>query len=212
MSARSRHAFSLTELLVVIAIISLLLALLLPAVSRVKQRASAAQCANNLRQVGVALSLYAESHNGSLPRAGAYIPWNSTNEIAWSKQLLSFLSEQKIYRCPAYSRIHNKSDFNYFMGARAAFIQAGGRKESVLLSRILFPAQYVLSGDSNFVFPPEDADPDNYTQDTLFGTNSLQHTGYVQVLFSDGHVGKARRFTPDEMTFSYTEPGVNWDF
>ena len=72
---RDRRAFTLVELLVVIAIIAILAALLLPALSAARQKARKTACLSNLRQVGVAVLLYAGDHDGNIPygpKAGAF--------------------------------------------------------------------------------------------------------------------------------------------
>jgi len=60
--------FTLVELLVVIAILSILIGLLLPAIQAARSAARRTQCANNLRQVGIGMALYANSHSGQFPR------------------------------------------------------------------------------------------------------------------------------------------------
>jgi prepilin-type N-terminal cleavage/methylation domain-containing protein len=67
---KRRHAFSLAELLVTIAIVAVLAALLLPALSNGKTRALQTECANNLRQWGLAYRMYADDYNDFLPRRG----------------------------------------------------------------------------------------------------------------------------------------------
>src|SRR4051812_17311337 len=62
-----KAAFSLIELLVVIAIIAILAALLLPVLSSAKQKAHQTQCANNLKQLGMAITLYADDNTDHLP-------------------------------------------------------------------------------------------------------------------------------------------------
>jgi prepilin-type N-terminal cleavage/methylation domain-containing protein len=93
----SRRAFTLIELMVVVAVIGILTAILLPAVQRTREAARRTNCKNNLKQLGIALTAYAEQH-GMFPGARLLTgSRSSSNSYSQHAFVLPFLGEHNVY-------------------------------------------------------------------------------------------------------------------
>jgi prepilin-type N-terminal cleavage/methylation domain-containing protein/prepilin-type processing-associated H-X9-DG protein len=101
LNCKVRRGFTLIELLVVIAIIAVLIGLLLPAVQKVREAANRMKCANNLKQLGLALHQFHDGHGrfppgqvqGPYPEAG--VCWSTQH--GWAVFILPYIEQQQLW-------------------------------------------------------------------------------------------------------------------
>jgi len=100
-----RSAFTLVELLVVIAIIGLLVGLILPAVQAARESARRTNCASNLRQVGLAITQFADTHAGRWPETTHTTepdPVSGKHDRAWIYTIAPYMEDVDAIRiCPS---------------------------------------------------------------------------------------------------------------
>ena len=96
------RAFTLIELLVVIAIIAILMAILLPSMNLARMHAKRLVSASNMRQIGLAMNMYAEDNNGFFPETTHGLTGQSARKRSWIFTLKPYVSDvNEIRICPA---------------------------------------------------------------------------------------------------------------
>jgi prepilin-type N-terminal cleavage/methylation domain-containing protein/prepilin-type processing-associated H-X9-DG protein len=204
----ARGGFTLIELLVVVAIIAVLAALLLPTLGRAKESARAAQCLNHLRQLGLAVGLYAEEHEDTFPRsqhsafAHGELPWErsiatqlGSNEKAWTNLLSG------VYRCPSDRRATPWSyglNVYYELGPDDDYI---GKPQTWRRTTLVpHPSATVLFGENHTTADHLMAHFWVAIRDTS-DLAARRHAGLANYAFVDGHAERLRLtevFNPPE--------------
>ena len=141
-----REGFTLIELLVVIAIIAILAAILFPVFARAREKARTAACQSNLKQMGLAVLMYAQDYDERFPGPVAL----TGGPAPWDLAIFPYTKNWQVYQCPSNPRNFSTPWGPYYGWTHPTFITYSMNSALCLLNQaqITLPAETHLIGDS----------------------------------------------------------------
>ncbi len=201
-SFRTERGFTLIELLTVIAIIGILAAIVITTVGRVRESARSSVCASNLRQIGLAMMLYADDNRGNFPTAyvnapGQNVTWNSKlnpyiiSQAASSNPNAPQFDSSPVWDCPSAEKIKVNASDRYHLRHYGMNVMIREPQWNYIRARVPTPSRYILIGEINrngeFVSGLNPTPDRTGSVDTTYRISHRNGTG-SNYAFADGHV------------------------
>ena len=215
-----KKAFTLIEMLVVISVISLVMAILMPALARARRQSKTIMCLSNLRQLGIAAQLYANNNDDYYPIAymsdpdpmdslAVYVYWDFIHIRDWDtleeriEPGLLWQSDTitKVHQCPSFKGKANSNDRYTGYNYNTSYIGHGTSEAIVAPAKIiqvkkpwscaLFGDGEYYNGANKFMRSPWKSEGDTFSFRAA-GTQAYRHSGKTNVAWCDGHAGSQR--------------------
>ncbi|MHB9024325.1 MAG: type II secretion system protein [Armatimonadota bacterium] len=187
MKSRAMRGFTLIELLVVIAIISMLASMIMPVYSKAREKARQTVCVSNQHQIGLAIIMFIQDHDETLPDSATI----------WSEMITNYGVNEKVLICPT----KGKSLGNGYLYNNAI--------SSVALGDIPNPVRTLMTIDG--IHEPT-SNPHTYGNILYTAQDvDLRHNTHAVCGFVDGHVGLETEIMGFEYTNDFEQPvGGEW--